>query len=230
MDESDVSYTQEDTPQWERRLRQIILVIVRIGLGYLFFTQLFWKMPPDFGCPSDYAFTTGSASEAGRVQLQRTSGLCDWIGIENVWADQPRPFFVANLDNQGSPEISIDLGWAAKLNNIFLENLVMPNIRWVGWLIWAAEAFIFISLVFGFLSRLGGLAAILVSGQLMIGLAGISNPYEWEWSYNLMVLLALVMFAFPPGRIFGVDAWLRPRLRAAVGRDNRLARWALWLT
>jgi hypothetical protein len=230
MDENAGSYMQEDTPHWEQRLRQVILVIVRIGLGYLFFTQLFWKMPPDFGCPSDYAFTTGSASQTGQVQLQRTSGLCDWIGIENVWADQPRPFFVANLDNQGAPEISIDLGWAAKLNNIFLENLVMPNIQWVGWLLWAAEAFIFISLAFGFLSRLGGLTAVLVSGQLMIGLAGISNPYEWEWSYNLMVLLALVMFAFAPGRIFGVDAWLRPRLKDAASRDNRLARWALWLT
>jgi len=230
MDMQDVSYTQEGIPHWEQRLRQVLLVIARVGLGYLFFTQLFWKTPPNFGCPSDYAFTTGSANEAGQVQLQRTSGLCDWIGIENVWADQPRPFFVANIDNRGASEISIDLGWSAKLNNILLENLVMPNIRWVGWLIWAAEAFIFVSLVFGLFSRLGGLTAILVSGQLMIGLAGISNPFEWEWSYNLMVLLALVIFAFAPGRVFGVDAWLRPRLIGAAERDNRLARLVLWLT
>jgi hypothetical protein len=228
-----VSYEQAPLPSWERRLRQVLLVVVRIGLAYLFFTQLFWKMPPDFGCPSDYAFTTGSIDDNGRLRLQRTSGLCDWIGIESAWADQPRPFFVANIDNKGAPEISIDLGWAAKLNNLFLENIVMPNIRWFGWIIWGSEALIFVSLFFGLFSRLGGLTAIAVSGQLMIGLAGISNPYEWEWSYNLMVLLALPVFAFAPGRVFGVDAWLRPRLQDAAGQDDRMARVARalwWLT
>jgi hypothetical protein len=38
------------------------------------------------------------------------------------------------------------------------------------------------------------------------------------------------MFAFAPGRVFGVDALLRPRLKAAADRDNRLARMVLWLT
>jgi len=233
MDNETVAYDQAPIPTWERRLRKVTLVIVRIGLAYLFFTQLFWKMPPDFGCPSDFSFTTGSVDDSGRLRLQRTSGLCDWIGIENVWADQPRPFFVANIDNQGAPEISIDLGWAAKLNNLFLENVVMPNIRWFGWIIWGGEAFIFLSLFFGLFSRLGGLTAIFISGQLMIGLAGISNPYEWEWAYNGMVLLALPIFAFAPGRVFGVDAWLRPRLQVTAEQDNRMAQVArvlLWLT
>jgi hypothetical protein len=205
-------------------------VCARIGLAYLFFTQLFWKMPPDFGCPSDFQFTTGSVGQSGRVELQRTSGLCDWIGIENVWADQPRPFLVANIDNKGEPEVSIDLGWAAKLNNLFLENVAMPNIRWFGWVIWGSEAFVFVSLFFGFLSRLGALTAIALSGQLMVGLAGINNPYEWEWTYNVMVLLSLPLFAFAAGRILGIDAWLRPRLKTAAERDNRLARVLLWLT
>ena len=228
-----ITYQKGELPNWEERLRKVMLVIARLGLAYLFFTQLFWKMPPDFGCPSDFAFTTGGVDNNGRVQLQRTSGLCDWIGIESVWANQPRPFFVANLDNRGAPEISIDLGWAAKLNNLLLENIIMPNIRWLGWFIWGGEAFIFVSLFFGLFSRLGGLTAILISGQLMIGLAGISNPYEWEWSYNLMVLLALPVFAFAPGRVFGIDAWLRPRLKAISDRDTRPARVArvlLWLT
>jgi hypothetical protein len=203
-----------------------MLVIARIGLAYLFFTQLFWKMPPKFGCPSDFAFTTGSVDDSGRLRLQRTSGLCDWIGIENVWADQARPFFVANLDNKGAPEIKVDLGWAAKLNNLFLENIAMPNIRWFGWVIWGSEALIFVSLFFGLFSRLGGLTAIAISGQLMIGLAGISNPYEWEWSYNLMVLLSLPIFAFAPGRVFGIDAWLRPRLKVAAEQNDQMARAA----
>lgn len=223
------SITQAKPAAGEDVLRKVVLVIGRLALAYLFFTQLFWKMPPTFGCPADFTFTTGS-TESGRVQLQRTSGLCDWIGIEAVWSAQPRPFFVANLDNRGGPEIALDLGWAARLNGLFIENVVMPNIRWFGWVIWGSEAFIFVSLLLGLFSRLGGLVAIGISAQLMIGLGGISTPYEWEWTYNLMVVLSILMFGLVPGRVLGVDAWLRPRLQAAAGQGNRPAGWLLWLT
>jgi hypothetical protein len=193
--------------RWERMLQQAALVLARLGLAYLFFTQLWWKAPPDFGCPADFRFTTGTPAA-----LQRSSGLCDWIGIESVYATQPRPFFVANIDNRGAPEIAVDLGWAARLNGTFIDTVVKPNIRWFGYVIFFTEAFIFASLFLGLFSRLGGLVAIGMSIQLMLGLAGISNPYEWEWAYINMVLLALLMFAFAPGRYLGFDALLRPRL------------------
>lgn len=225
-----VTYEQGPLPGWELRLRQVFLTIGRLGLAYLFFTQLFWKMPPSFGCPDDFSFTTGSVDSSGRLRLERTRGLCDWIGVEIVWSDQPRPVFVANLDNQGRPELALDLGWISRLNGRFLESFVQPNIRWFGWFVWGAEAFIFVSLFLGLFSRLGGLVAAAISGQLALGLAGISNPYEWEWSYNLMVLLSLVFFALPPGRVWGLDAWLRPWLQRAVAGGNRLARLLLWLT
>ena len=212
-------------PRWERWLQQAALVLLRVGLAYLFFTQLWWKTPPTFGCTADFRFTTGTPA-----QLQRSSGLCDWIGIEAVYATEPRPFFVANIDNRGAPEIVIDLGWAARLNGAFIENVVKPNIAWFGYLIFASEAFIFISLFFGLFSRLGGLVAIGMAAQLMIGLGGIGNPYEWEWAYNNIVLLAILAFAFAPGRYFGVDALLRPRLLAAAARGNRLAQGVALLT
>jgi hypothetical protein len=130
----------------------------------------------------------------------------------------------------GGPKLAVDLSWAARLNGLFIENFVMPNIRWFGWLVWLGEAFIFASLLLGLFSRLGGLVAIALSSQLMIGLAGISNPYEWEWSYNLMVVLSILIFAFAPGRILGIDAWLRPRLAAGASQGNRLASLLLYLT
>jgi len=214
---------------WESRLHKIALIIGRVALGYLFFTQLWWKTPPTFGCPPDFAFTTGSVNN-GRLQLQRTSGLCDWTGIESVWAQQPRPFLVANLDNAGTPEIAFDLGFIARLNGAFVDGFVKPNIQWFGYVVWGMEAFIFVSLFFGLFTRLGGLVAIAQSGQLMIGLAGISNPYEFEWTYNTMFVLSIVMFAFAPGRHFGLDALLRPRLTAAAEKGNRLAGMLKWLT
>lgn len=210
------------------RLQKAALLITRIMLGYLFFTQLFWKFPPQFGCPADFAVTTGTFEE-GRVRFQRTSGLCDWIGVESVWATQPRPFFVADMTSIGGPKLSLNLGWLARLNGFFIENLVVPNIRWMGWLIWGAEAFIAASLILGLFTRLGGLTAIAISGQLMIGLAGIPNPYEWEWTYTLMVMLSLLMFAFAPGFIFGLDQLIKPRLEAASDK-NRVARAFQYLT
>jgi TQO small subunit DoxD len=212
-------------PRWEARLQQAALVLLRVGLAYLFFTQLWWKAPPTFGCSADFRFTTGTPA-----QLQRSGGLCDWIGIEAVYATEPRPFFVANLDNRGAPELALDLGWAARLNGAFIEGVVKPNIAWFGYVIWAAEAFIFVSLFLGLFSRLGALVAIGMAAQLMIGLGGIGNPYEWEWAYTNIVLLAVLAFAFAPGRYFGLDALLRPRLLAAAARGNRAAQAAVLLT
>ena len=211
--------------RWMINIQKIALLLARIGLAYLFFTQLWWKMPPTFGCPADFSFTIANAE--GR--LQRTTGLCDWIGIESVWAQRPRPLFAANLDNQGGPEIFFNASLLAQINGAFIEGFVKPNIRWFGWVIWGSEAFIFVSLFFGTLTRLGGLVAVLMSGQLMIGLAGISSPYEWEWSYNTMVLLAIVVFAFAPGRFLGLDGLLYPRLKALADRGNRMGQLGLLL-
>ena len=55
-----VTYDPSSLPRWETTLRKVILVIARLGLAYLFFTQLWWKAPPTFGCPPDFAFTTAT--------------------------------------------------------------------------------------------------------------------------------------------------------------------------
>jgi uncharacterized membrane protein YphA (DoxX/SURF4 family) len=210
----------------EELFKKIVLIIARLALAYLFFSSLFWKMPPTFGCPPDFAFATTNAEG----KLVRSGGLCDWIGVETVWSQRPRQFFVTNLDNQGEPEIALNVSWLAQLNGTFLEDFVKPNIRWFGYVVWGMEAFIFVSLFFGLFSRLGALVALAQSAQLQLGLAGISSPFEWEWSYHLMVVVSLLLLAFAPGRYLGLDAWLRPRLLAAKAGGNRLAGLLVWLT
>ncbi len=212
-------------PRWERRLQNICVTIGRIGLAYLFFSQLGWKLPPTFGCPADYRFTTGTTDK-----LTRSNGLCDWIGIQAVWADQPRSLLIANIDGRGEPEIALPIGWAARLNGDFVTQVVQPNIRWFGWLIWGAEAFIVVTMFLGLFTRLGALVALGLSLQLTIGLAGISRPFEWEWSYLLMVLLSITMFGLAPGRFFGLDALLRPRLTAMAERGSGISRALRLLT
>ncbi|MDQ3360930.1 MAG: hypothetical protein M3534_04555 [Actinomycetota bacterium] len=211
----------------ERSITVIAIAIASIGLGYLFFTQLWWKAPPTFSCTEDYAFS--QASPEGN--LAREPGLCGWIGIEAFYADKPRELFSANIirSNPG-PELSIPIGIAQQANGAFIENVVKPNIRWFGYVIWGTEAFIFLSLCLGFMSRLGALAAIGMSAQLTIGLAGIPQPYEWEWSYQTILLLSIVMFGLAPGRYFGLDRLLRPRLMALSERGGKFSRLLLLFT
>ena len=39
----------------ELNAQKVALVIARLALAWLFFTQLWWKVPPTFGCPADFA-------------------------------------------------------------------------------------------------------------------------------------------------------------------------------
>ncbi len=204
-------------PAW---LPKVLLTVARIGLAYLFFGQLFWKLPPSFSCSKDFRFTTANADGS----FVRGDGLCDWIGIESVWAQRPRTLLRAGR------HIGVPIGWAARVNGVFIDHVVKPNIRWFGWVIWGSEAFIALSLFLGLLSRLGALVAIGMATQLVVGIAGITAPSdEWEWGYIQILLLAIVLFGFPAGRFFGLDARLRPRLMAAASR-SRVARFLLLLT
>ncbi len=197
----------------ERGLIVFTIAIASIGLGYLFFTQLWWKVPPDFGCRSD--FTKG--------------GLCFFIEEESAIAGDPNRLLRADIigANPG-PELYVPIGWATQLNGFFIDTVVKPNIRWFGYVIFSTEAFIFLSMCLGFFSRLGALAAIGMGSQLMIGLS--NAPNEWEWSYILIVLLAVAMFGIAPGRYFGLDRLLRPRFRALSERGSRVGRLLLLLT
>lgn len=195
------------TPPAEQRLQQAAIVIMRIVLAVLFFSQLGWKTPPSFGCPPDFAFTTAAADGS----LIRTTGICDWLGVAEVWSTRPHPLFGG----------VIDIAPLAQVNGAIIRNFIQPNIAWFGYVVYGLEAFISLTLLLGLVSRLGGLVAIFFSAQLLVGIGGITDPFEWEWSYHQLVLLSFLTFALAPGRIFGVDAWLRPRL---AGSQNPLAR------
>ena len=59
-------------------LYKVCMVIARLGLAYLFFTQLFWKLPPHFGCGSEFAFP--KPAEQNFWDANGSSGLCYWMG------------------------------------------------------------------------------------------------------------------------------------------------------
>ena len=174
---------------------RIGMIISRLVYGYLWYTQLLWKLPPTFGCPPNFAVTENIR--------ERTTGLCDWVGVMTIYSKWP-------------------------LQASLVKSLVVPNLAWMGWLIWLMEAFVAVSLILGLFTRLGGLAALIQAVNLYIGVT--AAPFEWYWTYGMLATLGLVFLAVPTGRVFGLDAWLRPRLQTGADKGNRFAKILLLLS
>ena len=218
-----------DTSRLDSGLFKICMVIARLGLAYLFFVQLFWKLPTrNFGCGPNFNFPL--PAEQNHWTDNDSSGLCYWMGLESIFAAQPRQVLIADMRPAGLPPISVSITPLARINGFLLDNLFIPQIRVFGWLVFLTEFWVFLSMMLGLFTRLGALASLGISTQLYIGLANIPRPFEWEWTYGLMILLSLAMLGAAAGRVFGIDAWLRGKLAGPAERGNRLARIGLLLS
>ncbi|WP_199434488.1 TQO small subunit DoxD [Qaidamihabitans albus] len=101
-----------------------------------------------------------------------------------------------------------------------VENVVLPNFVFFGWVTLLVEASLGAFLLVGLATRLWALVG--VGQSLVITLSVLNAPHEWHWSYYLMILAHLALFATAAGRHFGVDAVLRPALRGRAGAGARL--------
>ena len=188
------SMTTKDTMPVDG-LGKIGMIVSRVIYGYLWYTQLLWKLPPQFGCPADFAVSTSLK--------ERTSGLCDWVGIMTIYSK-----------------------WSLQAD--LVERYVVPNMAWFGYILWLMEAFVAVALILGLFTRLGGLAALVQGINLLIGVG--FAPIEWEWTYGMLSILGLVFLAMQTGRVLGLDALIRPRLQAASDNGNRIAKILLAFT
>ena len=220
-------FTNSPTSRFDTQLYNVCMVIARLILAYLFFTQLFWKLPPRFGCANDFAFPI--SAEQNYYDSNGSSGLCYWMGLESIYASQPRRILIADMRSAGWADFGVNITPIAKLNGILLDNVFIPNIQIFGWLVFLTELWVFLSMILGLFTRLGGLAAIGISLQLYIGLANIPRPFEWEWSYGIIVGLSIAMLGAAAGRTLGIDGWMRKKLADPAERGNRLAKFALFL-
>jgi thiosulfate dehydrogenase (quinone) large subunit len=169
-------------------LQEWFLTITRIAIGWMWWEQTTWKMPPTFGCPANFAFTT---------QSFESTGLCNFIGQQATYGDI-EPF------------------------KAFLTGFVMPNIQLVGWGVYFAELAIAISLLFGILTRFGGLLGALMGVNLLIGFIGV--PHEWHWTYLFLIFINLLLAVFAAGRKLGVDHWLRQHFADNSGPIGTIVR------
>lgn len=90
----------------------------------------------------------------------------------------------------------------------FIEHVVLPNFTFFGWLTLLTEGALGAFLLVGLATRFWALVGVVQS--LAITLSVLNAPNEWHWSYFLMILAHLALFAAAAGRSYGVDGVLRP--------------------
>lgn len=96
-----------------------------------------------------------------------------------------------------------------------VEHVILTNFTLFGWVTLLVEASLGAFLLLGLATRLWALIGI---GQsLAITMSVLNAPHEWEWSYYLMILAHLALFATAAGRSYGLDAVFRARWAASTG-------------
>ncbi len=101
-----------------------------------------------------------------------------------------------------------------------VESLILPNIGFFGWVVILAESAIGAFLLVGLFTRLWGLIAV---GQSFVIFLSVGvTPEEWPWSYYLMMVGSLLLAGTAAGRVWGLDAVLRPVWLA------KQSSWAKW--
>ncbi len=102
----------------------------------------------------------------------------------------------------------------------FVDGVVLPNIEIFGWFTLLVEGGLGAFLLIGLATRFW---AVIGLGQtLAITLSVLFAPHEWQWSYYLMALAHLAIFATAAGRSYGVDGVLRETWSASSGRLSQL--------
>lgn len=172
--------------------------------------------------------TSGTASEATRLsndRLARAGVLIARLVFAFLWIQNVRWKTPPNFDAlAGFTGLAVEHPVFAPYTTV-VENLILPNIGVFGWFVIVSEASIGAFLLVGLFTRFWALVAF---GQsfvifLSVGLA----PQEWPWSYYLMMVVSLMLAAVGGGRVWGLDALLRP---VWLNSSSRLARWLAWTT
>ncbi|GAB3125589.1 DoxX family protein [Glaciibacter psychrotolerans] len=101
-----------------------------------------------------------------------------------------------------------------------VDAVVRPGIEFFGWTTILIEGGLGAFLLIGLATRLW--AVIGIAQTIAITLSVLNAPHEWHWSYYLMLLAHIALFATAAGRCYGLDGVLRPSWTASGTRFARL--------
>ena len=102
---------------------------------------------------------------------------------------------------------------AFELHRAVVADFLLPNLYWLGTLVWLTEFGMAMAHVLGVAVRLAGLVGILFTANIWIGL--YHNSGEWPWTYAFIMLIEGTLVALQAGHALGLDALLARRSRFA---------------
>lgn len=97
-----------------------------------------------------------------------------------------------------------------------VQHLVLPHFTAFAWAVLFIESSIGAFLAIGLATRFWAVVGFVQGGAIM--LSAMNAPGEWEWSYYLILLAQIALFATAAGRSYGLDGLLRPRWMRSNGR------------
>jgi len=158
---------------------------------------------------------TAQPSRGSRLLLAAFRVGVAFLWIENVGWKRPPKFGSLRAYTQDAVDHPVfqPFSWV-------VQHVVLPNFTAFAWLTLFVEAGLGAFLLIGLATRLWALIGIAQS--LAIALSVMNAPHEWEWSYYLMILAHVALFATAAGRCYGLDGLLRPMWRASEGRAARV--------
>jgi thiosulfate dehydrogenase (quinone) large subunit len=165
----------------------------------------------DYAPVTDYAAGTVPVlpSRMGRTAIAIVRVGAGLLWLQNVGWKIPPDF------GRGDPPSGLYLSASyAVSHEVFhpyawlVERVVMPNFTIFGWLVLLVEASLGAFLLIGLATRFW--AVMGMAQTIVIMLSVLNAPHEWYWSYVLMLLVNLALFATAAGRYAGLDGLLRP--------------------
>ena len=111
--------------------------------------------------------------------------------------------------------------------SLLTQTVVVPNFYLFGWLVFATETLIGVSLTLGLLTRAGALLGTLQSINLLVAQGGTE---EGPWLYVGLIAANLAVLFTPSNRRLSLDHLLAPKLRAStrgMSRFGRVVRWTI---
>ncbi len=101
-----------------------------------------------------------------------------------------------------------------------VKHVVLPNFTAFGWFVLVLEACIGAFLLVGLATRFWAVVGALQTVAIMLSV--LNAPGEWEWSYYLMILAHVAIFATAAGRVGGLDGLYRQSWRCSPSAFARL--------
>ncbi|HEU4908745.1 MAG TPA: TQO small subunit DoxD [Propionibacteriaceae bacterium] len=171
----------------------------------------------DYTAEADYTAGTDSTPDAVSLppsRLNRALLAIVRIGVGLLWLQNvgwKTPPGFGRGDPPGGLYLSASYAVSHEVLRPYawlMDRFVLPNFTFFGWMVLLVEAALGAFLLIGLATRFW--AMIGVAQTVAIALSVLNAPHEWYWSYVLMLLVHVALFATAAGRYAGLDGVLRP--------------------